>query len=212
MTFTVLSVLGVLVVAFLLSYHRFRRSSENAYFPWLGNRMTAFVKVPWTRRIGETYRSWFVRRYPSKQRWIYLGLAVSCTYLVLSGLIFAWIKVRLFGLALLGHVVLGGVFAVCLAMAVVMQARFYTWNAEEMVPANLKTEAGKRKVWQIVLFWILVASGLVLIVTALFQMLPQFTLRSQLLIFDIHRYAALGILLAGMAFTYFSLIDETHEG
>ena len=42
-------------------------------------------------------------------------------------------------------------------------------------------------------------------------MLPQFSLRAQLLILDIHRYAALEILLAGLAFYYFSLIDETHE-
>lgn len=212
MVFTVISVLGVLVVAFLLSYHRFRRSPENRYFPWLGSRMAAFVKSLWVRRIGETYRSWFVQRYPSKQRWIYLGLAASYAYLVLSGLIFAWIKVRLFGLALLLHVVLGGVFAVCLCLAVLLRARFYTWKPEEMVPANLRTAAGKRKAWQIVLFWIFVTSGLVLVLTALFQMLPQFSLRAQLLIFDIHRYAALEILLAGMAFTYFSLIDETHEG
>ncbi len=211
MAFTVLSVLGVLVVAFLLSYHRFHRSHENRYFPWLGSRMAAFVKSAWARRIGETYRSWFVQRYPSKQRWIFLGLAGSTVYLVLSGLVFSWIGVRLFGLALLLHVVLGGVFAVCLCLAVLLRARYYTWKTEEMVPANLRTAAGKRKAWQIVLFWIVVASGFVLIVTALFQMLPQFSLRAQLLIFDIHRYAALEILLAGMAYSYFSLIDETHD-
>jgi cytochrome b subunit of formate dehydrogenase len=212
LAFTVISVLGLLVVAFLLSYHRFRCSPENRYFPWLGSRIAVCVKTSWIRRSGEIYRSWFIRRYPANQRWIFFALAASYAYLVLSGLIFAWIKVRLFGLALLLHVVMGGVFAVCLCLAVLLRARFYTWNAEEMVPANLRTAAGKRKAWQIVLFWIFVASGLVLVVTALFQMLPQFSLRAQLLIFDIHRYAALEILLAGMAFTYFSLIDETHEG
>jgi hypothetical protein len=79
---------------------------------------------------------------------------------------------------------------------------------EDFVQANLKTNAGKRKMWQVILFWIFVASGLVLVLTALFQMLPSFSLRSQLLIFEVHRYAALEILLAGIAFLYFSLVDD----
>lgn len=212
MAFTVLSVLCVLVVVFLLSYHRFRLSPENRYFPWLGNRILACLKTSWARRAGGTYRLWFIQRYSSNQRWIFLALAASYAYLVLSGMIFAWINVRIFGLALLLHVVLGSVFAVCLCLAVLLRARFYTWKTEDMVPANLRTAAGKRKAWQIVLFWIFVASGLVLVVTALFQMLPQFSLRAQLLIFEIHRYAALEILLAGIAFYYFSLIDGAHEG
>jgi steroid 5-alpha reductase family enzyme len=95
-----------------------------------------------------------------------------------------------------------------LCLAVLLRARFYTWNVEDLAPANLKTKAGKRKVWQIVLFWIFVASGLVLIVTALLQMLPQISLRAQLIIFEVHRYAALEILLAGIAFLYFSLVDD----
>jgi hypothetical protein len=48
----------------------------------------------------------------------------------------------------------------------------------------------------------------VLIATALFQMLPSFSLRSQLIIFEVHRYAALEIFLAGIAFVYFSLVDD----
>ena len=113
------------------------------------------------------------------------------------------------GLFLLLHVLLGAIFAICLCLAILLRARFYTWNEEDLVSMNLKTEGGKRKIWQIVLFWILVASGFVLVVTALFQMLPPFSLRAQLLIFEVHRYAALEILLAGIAFLYFSLVDDT---
>jgi hypothetical protein len=114
----------------------------------------------------------------------------------------------LYGLALLLHVVLGALFALCLCLAVLLRARFYTWNQGDFAAANLNTNEGGRKLWQVVLFWIFVASGLVLVVTALFQMLPQFSLRTQLIVFEVHRYAALEILLAGIAFLYFSLIVD----
>jgi len=167
------------------------------------------VKTPWFARSKDIYRSWFIQRYSANQRWIFLSLAFSYSFLVLSGFLFAFIRVRLLGLFLLLHVLLGAIFAICLCLAILLRARFYTWNEEDLVSMNLKTEGGKRKIWQIVLFWILVASGFVLVVTALFQMLPPFSLRAQLLIFEVHRYAALEILLAGIAFLYFSLVDDT---
>lgn len=208
LAFVIISIFCLITLFFVLSYHRFRHSSEDRYFPWLRSRIPVFIKTHWIERSQELCKSWFIQRYPANQRWIYVGLALSFCYLVLSGFIFALISVRLFGLVLLLHVVLGGLFSVCLCLAVVLRARFYTWNVEDLAPANLKTKAGKRKLWQIVLFWIFVASGLVLIVTALFQMLPQFSLRAQLVIFEVHRYAALEILLAGIAFLYFSLVDD----
>lgn len=209
MTFIIVSILCLIALFFLLSYHRFRHSPEDRYFPWMRSRLSIMVKAPWTERIKELYRSWFIQRYPANQRWIYSGLAASCIYLVLSGFLFAFLRIRLFGLFLLLHVILGALFAVCLGLAVVLRARFYTWNEEDLALPNLKTVAGKRKIWQIVLFWIFVASGLALIMTALFQMLPQFSLRTQLVIFEVHRYAALVIFLAGIAFLYFSLVDDS---
>ena len=208
LTFLVVSVFCLLALFFLLSLHRFKQSPDDHYFRWLQNRIPILFKTLWIERSKQIYCSWFIPRYPANQRWIYLGLAFSYSYLVLSGFIFAFLKVRLFGLILLLHVVIGAVFAVCLCLAVVLRARYYTWNERDWAPANLKTRAGKRKVWQIVLFWIFITSGLVLVLTALFQMLPAFSLRAQLIILDVHRYAALEILLAGVAFLYFSLVDD----
>jgi len=208
LTFVIVSVFCLLSLFFLLSYHRFRHSPEDRYFSWLQSRIPIYVKTPWIERSKEFYRSWFIQRYPASQRWIYIGLALGYCYLVLSGFIFALISVRLFGVVLLLHVVLGALFSMCLSLAVLLRARYYTWERGDLAAANLRTKAGKRKVWQIVLFWIFVASGLVLIVTALFQMLPPFSLRAQLIILDVHRYAALEILLAGIAFLYFSLVDD----
>ncbi len=203
-----ISILCLLALFFLLSHHRFRRSPEESYFPWLQGRIPILINTSWIERSKVIYRSWFIQRYPANQQWIFLGLASSYGYLVLSGFLFALIRVRLFGLALLLHVVLGALFAVCLCLAVLLRARFYTWNEEDAAPANRATKEGKRKIWQVLLFWIFVASGFVLVVTALFQMLPQFSLMAQLIVFEVHRYAALEILLAGIAFIYFSLVDD----
>ncbi len=208
LAFGIVSIIFLIALLFLLSAHRFHHSSENRYFSWLRDRMLIFVKTPWIGCSKEIYHSWFISRYPANQRWIYIGLALSYGFLILSGFLFVFLRVRMFGLFLLLHVVLGGLFSVCLCLAVVLRARFYTWNVEDFAPANLKTKAGKRKIWQIVLFWVFVASGFVLVVTALFQMLPQFSLRAQLVILDVHRYAALEILLAGIAFYYFTAVDE----
>jgi hypothetical protein len=208
LTFVIISVFCLLALFFLLSYHRFSQSSEDSYFPWFRSCVTIVIKTPWTERFEEVYRSWFLPRYPANQRWIYLSLAGSYCYLVLSGFLFVFIRVRLSGLFLLLHVALGAVFAVCLSLAVVLRARYYTWHEEDGAAENLRIKAGKRKLWQVVLFWIFTVSGLVLVATALCQMLPAFSLRGQLIIFQVHRYAALEIFLAGIAFWYFSLVDE----
>jgi hypothetical protein len=120
--------------------------------------------------------------------------------------------VRIFGIFLLLHVVLGGLFAVCLCLAVVLRARYYVWEPEDFKgkkgALNLQTKSGVRMVWQIIFFWAFVTSGFVLILAALSQMLPSFSLRTQLVLFEIHRYAALGLLLSGIAFFYFSVVEE----
>jgi hypothetical protein len=208
LTFVFISIFFLLALFFLLSYHRFRLSPEDRYFRWLRSRAPGVIETPWIKRIQEIYGGWFLPRYPGHQRWIFLGLAISYLYLVLSGFLFAYIGVRLFGFFLLLHVVLGALFAVCLCLAVILRARYYVWHDEDGAAANLKTRDGKRKVWQIVLFWIFGASGFVITVTALCQMLPAFSLRTQLVFFEVHRYAALGVFLAGIAFWYFALVDE----
>lgn len=207
-TFLIASLFCLLVVFFLLFYHRFRLVPEGRYFSWLRRRMAILVKTFSIRRSKEIYRSWFILKYPASQRWIYVGLAISYGYLSLSGFIFAFIGVRLFGVFLLLHVVLGSLFAICLCLAVILRARYYVWREADGAAENLKTREGKRKLWQVMLFWIFAASGLSLVVTALGQMLPFFSLRAQLVIFNLHRYAALAILLAGIAYWYFTFVDE----
>ncbi len=221
--FGIVTVVFVLALLFLLSYHRFRRSSgagisgsggftPKNYFSWLGNRSIALFRIPWLERGEELYRMWIIQRYPPGQRWAFIGLGLSAGYLILSGFLFALLAVRLYGFFLLLHVVLGGLFAVCLCLAVIFRVRYYVWDPEHFEgkkgALNLRTRSGMRKLWQIIFFWVFVASGFVLILTALSQMLPSFSLRTQFVLFEVHRYAALELLLASIAFFYFSVVDE----
>jgi hypothetical protein len=221
--FGIIAVVFVLALLFMLSSYRFRErpgsdvkgsggSVLKDYFSWIGYRSTALLKVPWVERAKELYRNWIIQRYPPAQRWVFIGLALSVSYLTLSGFLFALLRVRIFGLFLLLHVVLGGIFAVCLCLAVILRARYYVWDPEDFKGKkgilNLKTRLGVRMLWQIIFFWTFVASGFMLILTALSQMLPSFSLRTQLVLFEVHRYAALGLLLSVIAFFYFSVFDE----
>lgn len=219
--FGIITIVTLVIVLFLLTFHRFRTGhtptekdlpAQGKYFRWLTGRITNLIKIPWTERFKEWYDAWIVQAYPAKQRWIFIGLGSSFGYLILSGFFFALAGIRLQGVFLLLHVVLGGLFAVCLGLAVFLRARHYTWDLEdfegEKGVLNLRTGAAKRKVWQIFLFWVFTASSLTVICTALAQMLPSFSLRTQLVLFEVHRYAALGALLAAIAFIYFSRIDD----
>jgi hypothetical protein len=221
--FGIVTVVLVLALVLVLTYHRFRHSPGSGisgfdrfmvkdYFSWLGNRSTSLFRIPWLKRGEELYRMWIIRRYPPRQRWIFICLGLSAGYLVLSGFLFALLGVRTYGFFLLLHVVLGGLFAVCLCLAVIFRARYYVWDPEDFEgkkgTLNLRTRSGMRKLWQIICFWVIVASGFVLILTALSQMLPSFSLRTQLVLFEVHRYAALELLLASIAFFYFSVVDE----
>lgn len=219
--FAVITAVTLLILFFLLTSHRFRGSriknekdtaAQAKYSSWLLDRISALIRISWSDRLKELYSSWISQQYPARQRWIFIGLVLSFCYLVLSGFVFASTGIRLQGVFLLLHVVLGGLFAVCLGSAVILRSGYYTWDLEDFEgkkgALNLRTDAARRKIWKIVLFWFFTASGLVLIGTAFAQMLPYFSLRAQLVLFETHRYAALTALLAAIAFVYFSRIDE----
>lgn len=221
--FGIITVVFILALLFVLSLYRVRErpgsdfrgydgSILKDYFSWLGQRSAALLKVPWIEQVKQLYQIWIIQRYPPAQRWIFICLVLSGIYLILSGFLFALSGVRIFGFFLLLHVALGGLFAVCLCLAVVLRARYYVWDPEDFKgkkgALNLKTKSGVRMLWQIIFFWAFVTSGFVLILAALSQMLPSFSLRTQLVLFEIHRYAALGLLLSGIAFFYFSVFEE----
>ncbi len=211
-------------MCFALTIHRFRKSHKasrtspdevpvSSYFPWLFNRLYAFLKTAGIKGWKERYQRWVVLRHPGRERLIIICLGTSFFLLVASGFPFALLSApRLFGIFLLLHVTLGGVFAVCLPLALILRARHYSFDTEDPAHGQASSSpVGKSIIttpWPKIFFWLFVASGLCLIATALTLMLPHFSLVAQMDLFEVHRYSALVSLLSSIAFTYFSRVDD----
>lgn len=185
----------------------------NSYIPWLFSRLGAFLKTAGIKGWRERYQRWVVLHHPRRERLVIICLGLSFCFLVVSGFPFALLSAqRLYGIFLLLHVVLGGVFAVCLPLALILRARHYSFDTE--VPDHgqaASSPEGKSTTttpWSKIFFWLFATSGLCLTVTALILMLPYFSLAAQMDIFEIHRYSALVSLLSALAFTYFSRVDD----
>lgn len=185
----------------------------NSYIPWLFSRLYAFLKTAGIKGWRERYQQWVVRHHPGRERLVIICLGLSFCFQAASGFPFALLSAqRLYGIFLLLHVTLGGVFALCLPLALISRARHYSFDTEYPEhPRAASTPGGKStssRLWLKIFFWLFVASGLCLILTALTLMLPYFTLVAQLDLFEIHRYSALVSLLSAITFAYFSRVDD----
>lgn len=151
----------------------------------------------WTRiRLYLWAKTWAEKFYPGWKSWVFFGLILSFVFLVLSGFLFAILIPRgLYGLPLLLHVAVGGIFAVCLSLAVVWRARDYTLEFNQ--PFLLK-----------MMFWMFVVSGLCLIVTSLSSMLFFLSMQIQMGMIRWHRFFAFVSLACVSAFIYYSLNKE----
>lgn len=197
MVFRVISLLSVLGLLGRLTYLRYKKSTRAGknkllaatagYFSWVGRRTAEILKPAGRRSLQVFYNNW-LSLYPTPWlRWAFIGLSSSFVYLAASGFAFAVFSSRgMYGLPLLVHVVAGGIFSVCLAVVVVFRAQEYISFPSQIL--------------RISLFWLFVLSGLSLVATALFSMLPYFTFSAQVGLIDVHRYSALVALLSTMAF------------
>ncbi len=221
--FRIITGISVLGMIFMLTLHRFRnttdtsrkgsdKSSTATFIPWLFRQIFVFLKTAGMKGWRERYHRWIVLRHPGRERGIIICLGISFCFLAASGFIFSLLSSqRLYGFILLLHVTVGGLFAICLSLATIMRARHYRLDAENIM-RDKKTQISEGKntfqiSWQTIFFWICVASGLCLIISALTLMLPYFTVNVQLDMFEVHRYSALVSLLSAIAFAYFSLFD-----
>ncbi|MDH5467689.1 MAG: hypothetical protein OEY25_09745 [Candidatus Aminicenantes bacterium] len=204
--YSIIFIVSILTLLLTLSIHRFLETKSRApgasgapssgYFSWALRRVLFSVK-----RLKQSYQKWIIKRYKAGERWVFICLALTYGYLAASGFVFSLAGIRLQGVFLLLHMLLGGLFAVCLSLAVVFRARFYRFDTQP--------SASSRKRLSILLFWVFMASGCLLIATALCLMLPIFSLRTQLDIFAIHRYGALASLLSAISFISFSRVDDS---
>lgn len=215
--YSIIFTVSILALLLTLSIHRFLEikrkvtavsgTASPGYFSWAVRRV--FFSIT---HLKQSYQKWVVKRYKTGERWILICLSLSYGYLAASGFVFSLAGIRLQGVFLLLHMLLGGLFAVCLSLAVVFQARFYRFDTQPAPRQQNKTTFQSTASHQrpsIFLFWIFVACGCLLIATALCLMLPLFSLRTQLDIFAIHRYGALASLLSAISFISFSWYDDS---
>jgi hypothetical protein len=194
--FSIVTVLSVLGMLFTLTIHRFRKSQDESrkspdevpsisYLPWLFSRVYAFLKTAGTKGWRERYQRWVALRHPLRERLVIICLGLSFCFLAASGF---------------------------LSLALILRARHYSFDTENPKPNKAALSPGGKGAihtpWLKIFYWVFVASGLCLIVTALTLMLPYFSLVAQLDMFEAHRYSALVSLLSALAFTYFSRVDD----
>ncbi len=226
MVFAIISVLAILGILFRQTAFRYhdprvpaaagqtRRFDWGGYGAWLTGRTKSAFRVQTVHKTCAAFESWSARYYPGWTKWLLAAFALSFLYLAGSGFFFAvFIPRGIYGLPLVGHVVLGGLFAVLLAGLLVGRARDYRFDKQEEavferfacpVFKNL-TKAFVRKV----LFWTFAVCGLVIILTALLSLLPVLPAEAQHTLIGFHRYAALLSLLAAIVFVDITFIPET---
>jgi hypothetical protein len=219
MVFTIITVLAVLGVSYRLTSIRFKAKSPAAgkkapgYFSWLWSRMRSLLKKETFRKGQNVVTDWIKNYYPGWTKWIFLTLAASFVYQAASGLFFAVFSPRgMFGVPLLLHVSLGGLFAVSLAFTLIWRARDYRLDRQEAAAfESMACPVFKNLSKSLVrkfLFWAFAAAGLCLMVTALGSMLPYFSFESQKAMIVVHRYCALVAFLASLNFLDIAILPQ----
>ena len=226
MLFTIVTIL-VLGAAFLgIAFHRFWTTREEAkstilyaeivkkFFAWLVLRT-----VQMSRRASAAAWLAYVKglplwREPALEKWLDICFYGSFLYLAASGFFFAiFIPRGLFGYPLVGHVMAGGLFAVCLTIIVLFKGRRFITVPK---PASLSLELldirkmgitpARAKLWA---FWLFAAAGFLLTLSALVPMLPLLRTGGQRFAFELHRYSAVVSALAAMVFVAIELFERS---
>jgi hypothetical protein len=226
MIFTIIVVLSVIGVFAGLAFHRFRTTRDEAkstilyaeilrkYLAWL-----AFRTVQMSRKASP--RAWWAHikalplwREPVLEKWLHICFYASFFYLAASGFFFGiFIPRGLYGYPLVGHVMAGGLFAVCLTIIVLFKGRDFISVPK---PVNLSLALlDPRKMGitaarvRLAAFWLFVLAGLLLTISALLPMLPLLRTAGQRFMFEFHRYSALASVLAAMVFLGLDLYEAS---
>jgi hypothetical protein len=216
MVFRIIAALSIAGLAGRLAYIRFREGtilsgaqagslSRTAYFRWLGrNALSLFSPSGW-RSLRSLYDYCLTFHTTLLMKVVFSGLIWSSLFLALSGIGFALFSPRgLFGMFLLLHVVAGGIFAVCLAIDVFLRAKEYSFAFEVLARGRRSfrsfLDSFSPPLLGSLLFWSFALAGFILVLTALFSMVPYFSFRAQLALVETHRWSALGAVLVAMVF------------
>ncbi|MGD0782555.1 MAG: hypothetical protein ABSA30_06820 [Candidatus Aminicenantales bacterium] len=223
MLFAALTILTVLAVLFRQTALRSRASRPpapdgaaprfdwKAYEVWMTARAKTVFQTPTVRKTWAEFERWTAKYYPGWTKWLFAAFALSFLYLAASGFFFSLFIARgIYGLPLVGHVVMGGLFALLLAGLLLWRARDYRFDKqEEEVFERFSRPAFKnvsKAFARKILFWIFALAGFLIIMTALLSMLPILPADAQHTLILIHKYSALAALLAAIVFVDITFI------
>jgi len=152
-----------------------------------------------------------VWRMAPVERGVFIVFYASFLTLAGTGLFFAVFVPRgLYGFPLLAHVAAGGLFAVSLAIIVLLKGKDYL-----ITTARFGVEPGALdpRNWGVtvpvllrILFWLVVLGGFIVTVSAVTPMLPLLHTPGQRLMLETHRYGALASTVAAILFADLSLL------
>ena len=217
MLFIIVTVLALAGTFLGLAFHRFWTTQEEAkstvlyaeivkkYLAWLSLRTVQLSRKASPKAWWEYVAGLPLWRQPVLEKWLYLGLYGSFLYLAASGFFFGiFIPRGLFGYPLVGHVMAGGLFAVCLVIIVLFKGRDFitvpkpaSLSLSLLDPRKMGITAARVKLWA---FWLFVLAGFLLILSALLPMLPLLRTPGQRFMFEFHRYSAVVSAAAAMVF------------
>jgi hypothetical protein len=224
MLFILITVLVVGATFLGLAFHRFRTTREEArssllyavilrkFLAWLALRTVQIARRVSPAAVGAGLKALPLWKKPVLEKWLYVSLYASFLYLAASGFFFAIFVPRgLYGYPLLGHVMAGGLFAVTLTALVLFKGRDFVSMPKPALlspalldPRKMGITAGRVKLWA---FWLFAAAGCLLILSALLPMLPLLRTAGQKVLFELHRYGALGAVAAAMVFAGLELFE-----
>jgi len=226
MLFTIITVLAVAGTFLALAFHRFwtgldKDRTNLVYAALLGGFGNWLIRRSKESARKASVRAWWAYvkalplwRLPVLEKWLFICFYGSFLYLGASGLFFAVFVPRgLYGLPLIGHVLAGGIFAVCLTLVVIFKSRDFTSIPEPlelslrlfdpkrlgMTPARAKHAA----------FWLFVLAGFLLTLSSLLPMMPLLRTPGQKLMFELHRTSALASVVAAMVYVGMELFERS---
>jgi hypothetical protein len=225
MLFTIVTLLSVAGTVLGLAFHRFWTTREEArssliyaevgrrFFAWFALRTIQMARKASLKAWWAGVRGLPVWREPVLEKWLEIGFYGSFLYLAASGFFFGiFIPRGLFGFPLVGHVVAGGLFAVCLTVLVLFKGRDFiavprpaSLSLSLFDPRKMGLTPARVRLWS---FWLFAAAGFLLTVSAVLPMLPLLRTAGQRFMFEFHRYSALLATVAAMVFAGLELFSR----
>jgi hypothetical protein len=222
MLFTIVTILAVAGTFLGIAFHRFWTTREEAkstilyaevfkkFTAWLALRTVQMSRKASPKAWWSYVKGLPLWREPVLEKWLYACFYGSFLYLVASGFFFGiFIPRGLFGYPLVGHVMAGGLFAVCLTIIVLFKGRDFitvpkpaSLSLSLLNPRKMGITPARVKLWA---FWLFAAAGVLLTLSALLPMLPLLRTAGQRFMFEFHRYSALVSAVAAMVFASLEL-------